>query len=884
MKITYFLTTADARAGTEKAITDQADSLVARGHDVEFLSVYRSSEPGFPRDERIRTRYLLDSMETGGPGSLVMREQWDNQFSAAADTAILAALRGNASDIFVTSTPALTVYALLGLPDSVRIVQQEHRATMARGISAEPLLQHSQGVDALVSLTQRNAEWIATTMGADCPRLEVIPNSLPDVVRPTSGLDQRVVMSAGRLVTAKGFADLMRAFAAATVDHPDWVLRIFGDGPQRANLTRLSRELAIEHRVELMQPTKDILTEWSRASIGALASRSEGLPLVIMEARAAGLPVVAYDCNTGPSELLVNGHDGFVVDLYDVAALGQALTMLIEDEELRSRMGQRGPESMAPYAPDPIADRWESLFASLLQSPVARTQVRTVPEADDDAARELDVAEQRSKVPEGFVPREVERADMVLGQARELNRELAAELLLDLGACCRPLKDTLGRVKWAFPESRRQDVLERLARPELRSLELRLYSRSVRLGDPDLAGAALLEATDVERVNRALIFQHLTVPGTVLGIGFAAGLELEFWAEDPLNHPRLISPGRNNAEVDTLLPEQFNSLPFAPWRSATGLALWNEPTFPVDAVYTWVDGEDPDWAAKKATYSPVQAEENDLAAGAQRFRNRDELRYSLRALRANAPWIRHIYVVTDGQKPAWLREDDRLTVVDHQELFPDVGVLPVFNSHAIESVLHRIPGLSEHFIYFNDDVFLMREISATRFFESNGAAKFFPSPTKINDLGEHSEPHLDAAMNNRRLISQEYGHEITQSMLHTPHPHLVSQLRRLEERWPAALEATRAARFRSEADVSVLSSLAQYSGYFDHEYVPSTLRVRFISLGSENTDTKLRRVLVENIDILTFGEAAEDPDPERTQELTLNFLNRKFPLATPWEG
>lgn len=883
MKITYFLTTADARAGTEKAVTDQADALVARGHDVEFLSVYRSEHEGFPRDKRIRTTYLLDGAEAAASPSLVMREEWDNQFSSVADAAILAALRGNESDIFVTTTPALTVFALLGLPASVRIVQQEHRATMARGISADPLLQHSHRVDALVSLTKRNAEWISEAMGADCPRLEVIPNSLPDVVRPISGLRQRVVMSAGRLVAGKGFADLMRAFAAATTERPEWILRIFGDGPQRAELTRLSRELAIENRVELMHPTTDILTEWSRASIGALASKSEGLPLVLMEARAAGLPCVAYDCNTGPSELLVNGEDGFVVGLNDVPALGQALSMLMEDDGLLERMGRRGPGSMAAYAPDLIADRWEALFTSLMQAPVARLQRNTLRSVDENAVSEIDSHREADDEAELIVQREVGREEIALHPARELNRKLMVELLSGMGECCRPLRDSQGRVKWAFPESRRQEVLHLLASSEQRALEVRLYAKSVRLGDPGLSTAELVASVDPEAVNRVLVFQHLNVPGTSLGVGFAAGLELEFWANDPLNPARLVSPGRNNAEVDALLEDQFTALPFAPWRSLTGLTLWNEIAFPVDVVYTWVDGEDPQWAAKKAQYSPEQTEEQDLSAGAQRFRNRDELRYSLRALRANAPWVRHVFVVTDSQRPDWLLEDSRLTVVDHRELFPDTSVLPVFNSHAIESVLHRIPGLAENFLYFNDDVFLMQELSAASFFESNGAAKFFPSPTKINDLGEFSEPHLDAAMNNRRLLADRYGHEITQSMLHTPHPHLVSQLNRIEERWTEAFDETRSARFRSANDVSVLSSLAQYSGYFDHEYVPSTLRVRFISLGSPNTDAKLRRALVERIDVLTFGEASEDPDPGRTQELALNFLARKFPLASPWE-
>src|SRR5699024_11177654 len=158
---------------------------------------------------------------------------------------------------------------------------------------------------------------------------------------------------------------------------------------------------------------------------------------------------------------------------------------------------------------------------------------------------------------------------------------------------------------------------------------------------------------------------------------------------------------------------QFDRPLFAEWEPMHGKPLWSSLDFPIDAVYTWVDDADQAWRERRAA-AAGEDPPSPLAGGSIRFRNRDELRYSLRSLFAYAPWIRNVYVVTDAQRPSWLDDDPRITVVDHRELFPDDSVLPFFNSHAIESVLHRIPGLAEHFLYLNDDVFLMQDRSEER--------------------------------------------------------------------------------------------------------------------------------------------------------------------------
>ncbi|XP_043273612.1 N-acetylglucosamine-1-phosphotransferase subunits alpha/beta [Venturia canescens] len=128
---------------------------------------------------------------------------------------------------------------------------------------------------------------------------------------------------------------------------------------------------------------------------------------------------------------------------------------------------------------------------------------------------------------------------------------------------------------------------------------------------------------------------------------------------------------------------------------------------PIDVVYTWVNGTDPIFTDNLQKYVSV----SNVNAAVSRFNDKDELRYSLRSLEMYAPWVRHVYIVTNGQIPSWLDMDNpRMTLVTHDDIFPDKTDLPTFSSPAIESHIHRIPGLSDKFLYFNDDVFLGREI------------------------------------------------------------------------------------------------------------------------------------------------------------------------------
>ena len=133
----------------------------------------------------------------------------------------------------------------------------------------------------------------------------------------------------------------------------------------------------------------------------------------------------------------------------------------------------------------------------------------------------------------------------------------------------------------------------------------------------------------------------------------------------------------------------------------------------IDFVIPWVDGNDPKWKTEKDKYSPTKADESNSA---NRYRDWGLLPYWFRAAEKFTPWVNKIYFVTWGHIPAFLNtEHEKLKIVNHKDYIPE-KYLPTFSSHVIEANLHRIPGLSEHFVYFNDDTFILRPMPETSFF------------------------------------------------------------------------------------------------------------------------------------------------------------------------
>ena len=388
-----------------------------------------------------------------------------------------------------------------------------------------------------------------------------------------------------------------------------------------------------------------------------------------------------------------------------------------------------------------------------------------------------------------------------------------------------------------------------------------------------------------------VVFRPRTWPDSSYRIAAGGGVTLEFWEvtedgwESPLRNPVacLVPPtGQSPATVEVA---------GASYPTVTALTgrPWDDVDVPIDVVYTWVDGSDPEWAARRderlaALGGPgaLRRESHDEI----RFADHGELRYSLRSLEQFLPWARTVHLVTAGQRPDWLADHPRLHLVDHRDILePDA--LPTFNSLSIETGLHRIDGLSECYLYFNDDVFAGRSVTPRDFFVRPDVHKFYPQPRATLDSGPRTDddpPFIAADKNVRDLLARRFDRRITTMLQHTPHPQQRSVLEELEREFPDEIARTRRSPFRYGTDIAMATALHHYYAFFTGRAVPAHMRYRGVTLGGDDLKERLRMVTQRRPQAFCLNDTLVDAaEPRRKARIVGRFLERYFPEPSSFE-
>lgn len=220
----------------------------------------------------------------------------------------------------------------------------------------------AKGFEKFVVLTKQGLqEWNLNS-------IEVIPNPLWLHTDAVSSLTNKIAIAVGRHVYEKGYDRMLEAWKIIMESQPGWILKIYGEANKEYNVLLMAKSLGISDSVQFMTAQDNIEAAYNEASIHLLTSRYEGFGLVLLEAAAYGVPSVAFDCPVGPKDIITHGKDGYLIENGDISAFAEAVINLIENNTLRQNMGNNAKEKAEIFAIEPIMEKWDRLFKSLVKA------------------------------------------------------------------------------------------------------------------------------------------------------------------------------------------------------------------------------------------------------------------------------------------------------------------------------------------------------------------------------------------------------------------------------------------------------------------------------------------------------------------------------------
>jgi len=298
----------------------------------------------------------------------------------------------------------------------------------------------------------------------------------------------------------------------------------------------------------------------------------------------------------------------------------------------------------------------------------------------------------------------------------------------------------------------------------------------------------------------------------------------------------------------------------------------------IDAVYTWVNQADIKWQVLwKDTYP-----ENDFDP--DRFTSNDELKYSLRSLNKYAPWLNKIYIVSNCSIPEWLELNEKIVWIDHKDIFPSSDMLPTFNSHAIECCLHRIPGISEKFIYLNDDFVFSQPCLPSDFYDETGRSiSYFESYGMVNNASTVTSEvdYILASLNSNKILQKIFpAYNARNLHRHVPYALKKSVLEKIEKTFSENFELTRSAKVRSKNDINLTSFLYHHFALASGESVKSDLASMIVR--PENIKPLLTKDAFK-YKILCFNDGNGSAVDGTYKKQTIEFFNKRLKEQAPWE-
>ena len=358
MNICFTICTLSNSGGTERVSSIIANAL-SNKYNVYFVSYIKNGDVFFHLNKEVKVHYLLRNK----------LERKLRHFPCYVQKRYQRFLKKNKIDIVIDVDILMAeISARACSQTGTKLISWDHfNYTYMQGTERKKnaLNLIHKYASQLVVLTKADKQMYLDNKEFDSDFITQIYNPLPFFKESSIEHKGHKVLALGRFAYQKGFDYLLKAWAIVEKKIPDWTLEIVGDdGRDEARLHELKQQLNLK-RVFLHLATKDVNSKYEEASIYALSSRFEGFPMVLLEAASMSLPIVAFDCKTGPNEIIYDGENGFLVKPENVEQFADKLMILMKNDEMRAEMGHKAYESSKLFTIDKIVERWMDLLEKL---------------------------------------------------------------------------------------------------------------------------------------------------------------------------------------------------------------------------------------------------------------------------------------------------------------------------------------------------------------------------------------------------------------------------------------------------------------------------------------------------------------------------------------
>ena len=363
--------------GAERVACNLAAGWLGRGHQVSLATLGSSDEDFYQLDAGVKRL----SLEVNRPST----SRLDSiKMNIVRVRSLRNAIADESSDVVISLMTTTNVRVLLSLiGKKVPVLAAEHsyppKSTQSNFWKSMRKWIYRYA-SAVVALNGESAHWLKKHTSAR--NVVVIPNQIvwpmarvePYVDAQSLAEGRKYFLGVGRLDRLKGFDRLIRSFSTICKELPEWDLVIIGQGSEHENLSALAASLGIENRVIFTGLVGNVVDWYERCHVFVLSSNLEGFPVALLEAMACGMPAVAVDCTTGPSDIINDGENG-VLCLVDDNSLSKSMYELAIDNDTQERLSQQARTVVSTYSEETVLDLWDSLFESLglMQSRVQNT-------------------------------------------------------------------------------------------------------------------------------------------------------------------------------------------------------------------------------------------------------------------------------------------------------------------------------------------------------------------------------------------------------------------------------------------------------------------------------------------------------------------------------